>query len=48
MHYEVLYAENLLKLQLVIEQYTILGYLKQGGITICSKEQYYQMVVKIT
>lgn len=45
MHYEVLYADTLDDLEDKIEDYKIAGWETYGGITICSREQYYQTMI---
>lgn len=42
MEYKVLYGETLKRLEQEIEYYKILGWKVYGGMTICSRNQYYQ------
>lgn len=45
MHYEVLYGQTFQELQSKIDNYLSMGWIKEGGMTICSREQYYQTMI---
>lgn len=45
MEYMVLYGETMHQLEQEIEYYKILGWKVYGGMTIVSRNQYYQTVV---
>lgn len=45
MQYMTVHGETLHRLEREIEYYKILGWSTYGGMTICSRDQYYQTMV---